>query len=119
VEEPDGPAFGSAAPTGAAPLWPEAERRAWSGAPPEATTAPAPNLEPDRPSGPTLAGGGGEEVLAHLDFGPLSLNPPARTRGRPDAASAPSAHDAGDEWLEPQHSAASRAFRRLRRIFPG
>lgn len=117
VEEPDGPARGTAAPTGAAPLWPEAERRAWSGASPETTTAPAPNLEPDRPSGPTLTGGGGEEVLAHLDFGPLSLNPPAPTRGRPDAASAPSAD--GDEWLEPRDSAASRAFRRLRRIFPG
>ncbi|MDQ2934992.1 MAG: hypothetical protein M3R49_08465 [Chloroflexota bacterium] len=129
-EKSEDQASNSAATSRAAPRWPEAERRALSGASPAPLTAQVPPIEPDQPSEPTpTSGRPGEEVLAHLDFGPLALNPPTPMRGRSESASPSSPHadddeddeyvDNDEEWLEPQDSAASRAFRRLRRIFPG
>jgi hypothetical protein len=101
-----------------APLWPEAERKVWSGSSREPSTAPLPRIEPERAAEPSTSGGAGEEVLAHLDFGAASGPPPAMTSDRSQLA-APSSRSGEDERLEPGDSAAGRAFRRLRKIFPG
>jgi hypothetical protein len=120
-QESEGPPPDPAPTARAAPLWPEAERRAWSGLPDSLTSAPT--IEAGPPSGPPTAGGTGEEVLAHLDFGAPEFSPPAMTTGGPEWASRAPPHDEDEEEDEVGHetrdSAASRAFRRFRRIFPG
>jgi hypothetical protein len=100
----------------AAPLWPEAERRAWSGGSQPSVT-PVRTIDPDPLGERATAGGAGEEVLAHLDFGSPAFSPPPSTTSR--SASDFSASLPDEDEGEPRDSAASRAFRRFRRIFPG
>ncbi len=103
----------------AAPLWPEAERRAWSGATPEPQSAsPQTGAAAPSPSEP-ISGNPGEEVLAHFDFGATADDARQILQDRSEAHAATTLDQAGQGWLEPRDSAAGRAFRRLRRIFPG
>jgi len=112
--EPDGAATAGSS----SPLWPEAERRVWSGGTAEPWTTPVPTMEIEPTIEPETASSPGEEVLAHLDFGaPSSYSPAPMTQDRSDPAAAASDEDA--EWSESHEGAAGRAFRRLRRIFPG
>ena len=115
-QESDGTPPDSPPSARAAPLWPEAERRAWPGLAQPLQT-PVSTVEPDLPAEPESAGGDGEEVLAHLDFGSTAFSPPPITTRRSDSDFSASRHD--EDEGEPQEGAASRAFRRFRRIFPG
>ena len=119
-EAPQSPPSDRPASARSAPLWPEAERRVWSGATAEPWTTPVPTIEPEPTIEPATAGVPGEEVLAHLDFGaPSSYAPPPMTQGRSEPAAPPSGPGDDAGWSESRDSAAGRAFRRLRRIFPG
>jgi hypothetical protein len=100
----------------AAPLWPEAERQAWSGFTQPLQT-PVSTIESDPSAEPAPSNGAGEEVLAHLDFGSPAFGALPTTTRRSDSDFSASRHDEDEE--EPQEGAASRAFRRFRRIFPG
>ncbi len=103
----------------AAPLWPEAERRAWSGSTTEPRSA-SPQRAEAAPSPPEpTSGSPGEEVLAHFDFGATADEARQILQDRSEAHAPTTLGQAEQEWLEPHDSAAGRAFRRLRRIFPG
>ena len=117
-EPPERPEPDRSANARSSPLWPEAERRVWSGATAEPWTTPVPTLEVEPTIEPDPASSPGEEVLAHLDFGaPSSYDPAPMTQDHSHPTDAPSDEDA--EWSESHEGAAGRAFRRLRRIFPG